>query len=117
MLTADSGLAPRPDEPFVVLDDALRVRALSRRAEQLFGTLEKDALNRHVNEFLAPADSVSPNKFGLLALLAGATRRRPDAPTSGTVAVRRPAEFGVRYSSRVGPCTPSPAALVVLRPL
>jgi PAS domain-containing protein len=117
MLRADSLLAPQPDEPFLVLDDALRVRAMSRLAEKLFGLPEKDALKRHVNEFLTPAESIFPDQLGLMALLAGATRQSPDAFPSNTVAVRRPREFGVRYSARVGPCIPSPAALVVLTPL
>jgi hypothetical protein len=115
LLSAEASLAPRPSDPFLVVDQNLHVRALSREAERVFDMSESEALTRRVSELLVPADSVSPDRFALVAALAAAARA--GARASRPMAVRRPDEYGVRYSARIGPCHPGPAALLVLEPL
>ena len=111
MLQAPSDSAPNEDDPFLVVDGSLTLCALSRVAEELLGVAETDAVNRHVGEFLVPADAEAPPNETLAALVAWAARG--DAPAS-TVVVRPPSTFGLRYCARIGPCGPPQAALLVL---
>jgi PAS domain-containing protein len=113
MLQAAGDVAPAPGDPFLVIDTTLSVCALSSRAEELLGTSETDAVNRHVTDFLVPADAEAPSAENLLATLIDAAGS-PGAPCS--VVVRPAAEFGVRLWARVGPCGPPHAALLVLAP-
>ena len=111
VLRAPADVAPRPDEPFLVIDSTLSVCAVSAHAEELLGTDETQAVNRHIAEYLVPADANAPSADNLLALLVDA------ASGSGEprVAVVRPRqEFGVRFRARIGPCGPPHAALLVL---
>jgi hypothetical protein len=111
MLQAPADVAPSADDPFVVVDSSLTICAVSRVAEKLLGVAETDAVNRHVGEFLVPADAEAPKGQNLSALVAWATRG--DSP-SNSVVVRPANTFGVRYWARVGPCGPPQAALLVL---
>ena len=100
-----------PDEPFLVVDNTLSVCALSATAEQLFGIDETDAVNKHIADFLVPADANAPSAQNLLALLVDV------ASGSGepcTTVVRPRQEFGVRFWARIGPCGSPRAALLVL---
>lgn len=109
LLRADDDLAPGVDEAFVVVDDVLALRAVSRRAERLLAISETAAVDRQLGELLVPADALADDaalRAAMLHALAGA------APFSMTVRPR--ATYGVRYAARVGPCAPGPAALVVL---
>lgn len=111
LLTAPVDAAPDPKDPFLVVDSSLTVCALSKQAEKLLGVVETDAVNRHITEFLAPADTEISGGQTLAALIAWAAR--------GDGALRhvvvRPANtFGVRYWARVGPCGPPSAALLVI---
>lgn len=110
VLQADRSLAPVPQSPFLVVDSALCVCAVSQGAEALLDTAEPDAVNRHLAELLVPAaaEARGANLLELVIAAAGGT---------GSVqrAVVRPAgEFGIRYLATVGPCGPPTAALVVL---
>ena len=111
ILQAPAESAPSTDDPFLVVDGSLAICALSRVAEKLLGVVETDAVNRHVGEFLVPADAEAPTSENLGALVAWAARG--EAPSSSVV-VRPANTFGVRYWARVGPCGPPPAALLVL---
>lgn len=111
VLQAPPDVAPRRDEPFLVIDSTLSVCAVSARAEELLDTDETVAVNRHVAEFLVPADANAPSAENLLVLLVDA------ASGSGvprTAIVRPRQEFGVRFRARIGPCGPPNAALLVL---
>lgn len=111
VLRAASDVAPALDEPFLVVDATLSVCAVSARAEALLGIDETAAVNKHVADFLVPADANAPSAANLLALLvdvaSGAGERR-------TAVVRPRQEFGVRFHARVGACGPPHAALLVL---
>ena len=111
VLRAPADVAPRPGEPFLVIDSSLSVCAVSAHAEQLLGVDETQAVNQHVADYLVPADANAPSADNLLTLLVDA------AAGSGEprVAVVRPRqEFGVRFRARIGPCGPPHAALLVL---
>ena len=110
LLEAPAEIAPADRDAFLVVDASLTVCGMSAAAEELLGVEETLAVNRHLTDFLVPADA-SARGDNLLELVVaaasghGSTRR----------AVVRPAgEFGVRYWTRIGRCGPAPAALLVL---
>ncbi|MDQ3722002.1 MAG: hypothetical protein M3376_02810 [Actinomycetota bacterium] len=111
VLQASAGLAPGSDEPFLVVDTTLSVCAVSAAAEQLLGIDEIHAVNKHVADFLVPADANAPSAENLLALLVEVAS---GAGQSHTTVVRPRQEFGVRFKARIGPCGPPHAALLVL---
>ena len=111
LLQAPAETAPTPKDPFIVVDGALTICALSRQAEKLLGVSETEAVNRHISDFLAPGDAEGASGENLGSLLAWAARG--ETPSSSVV-VRPTNTFGVRYWARVGPCGPPNAALLVL---
>src|SRR4249920_3628468 len=54
LLQAPAETAPSPKDPFIVVDGALTICALSRQAERLLGVSETEAVNRHIADFLVP---------------------------------------------------------------
>ena len=111
LLEAPEALAPKPRDAFVVVDKTLSVHALSKRAEKLLGLREIDALDKHVTDLLVPADAEAQGPHALSALLVAAAGGADEV----TEAVLRPSdEFGVRFAARIGPCGPTPGAVVVL---
>lgn len=111
VLQATADLAPRPDEPFLVIDTTLSICAVSAAAEELLGVDETVAVNKHVAEFLLPADANAPSAENLLALLVDVAS---GSGGSRITVVRPRHEFGVRFKARIGPCGSPPAALLVL---
>jgi len=111
VLRAATEVAPRRDEPFLVIDSTLSVCAVSRHAEELLGVDETQAVNKHIADFLVPADANAPSSDNLLVLLVEAAS---GSGTARTVVVRPRQEFGVRFKVRIGPCGPPHAALLVL---
>lgn len=111
VLQAGADVAPRPDEPFLIIDTTLSVCAVSAAAEELLGIDETTAVNKHVADFLVPADANAPSAQNLLALLVEVASGSGE---SRTTVVRPRQEFGVRFKARIGPCGPPHAALLVL---
>jgi hypothetical protein len=111
VLQASADVAPRTDEPFLVIDSTLSVCAVSAAAEELLGIDETSAVNKHVIDFLVPADANAPSADNLLVLLVEAASGS-GAPRTAVVRPRE--EFGVRFRARIGPCGPPHAALLVL---
>ena len=111
MLEAAPEVAPNSADAFMVVDSRMSVSALSRRGERMLQVSEPNAVGRHLNEFLVPADTDAPGaeSFFALVLLAATGGAGPR-----TVAVRPTDEFGIRYWARVGTCGPSSAALLLL---
>lgn len=111
LLEAAPEIAPTSADAFMVVDARMSVSALSKRCERLLGVAEPDAVGRHLNEFLAPADTDVPEAqtFYVQVLLAATS----GADTT-TVAVRPTDEFGIRYWARIGTCDPSGAALLLI---
>lgn len=69
VLQATVDLAPGCDEPFLVIDTTLSVCAVSAAAEELLGVDETQAVNKHIADFLVPADANAAGAENLLALL------------------------------------------------
>lgn len=111
LLSAAADAAPGPDDPFLIVDGSLCVCALSRVAEELLGVEETDAIDRHLAEFLIPADAEAVGADNLMDLVIGAAS---DAAEARVAVVRPPSEFGVRFRAKVGACGPPRAALLVL---
>jgi hypothetical protein len=111
LLTANADAAPGPDDPFMIVDGSLCVCAVSRVAEELLGTDETQAVNRHLSEFLVPADAEAAGPENLMDLVINAASDTSDAHVA---VVRPPDEFGIRFRVQVGACGPPRAALLVL---
>ncbi len=111
VLQTSADLAPRPGEPFLVVDSTLSVCAVSASAEELLGVDETEAVNKHIAEYLVPADANASSADNLLVLLVAAASEAGDPRTAF---VRPRQEFGVRFRARIGPCGPPHAALLVL---
>lgn len=111
VLQAGADVAPRAGEPFLVIDSTLSVCAVSAEAEALLGIEETSAVNKHVADYLVPADANASGAENLLALLIEAAGGGAGARTT---VVRPRQEFGVRFRARIGPCGPPHAALLVL---
>lgn len=111
LIDAPEALAPKPRDAFLLADRSLAVQGLSKRAEKLLGLREIDALDKRITDLLVPADAEAAGPHHLGALLVDAASGADQV----TEAVVRPAdEFGVRFAARIGPCGPTPGALVVL---
>ncbi|MBW3606907.1 MAG: PAS domain-containing protein [Actinobacteria bacterium] len=111
VLQARVDVAPRHDQPFLVVDMSLSVCAVSAAAETLFAIDETDAVNRHIGDFLVPADSNAASVENLLTLLVDVAAGSREVCTT---VVRPRHEYGVRFWARIGPCGSPRAALLVL---
>jgi hypothetical protein len=111
ILESREDVAPHAGDPFLVLDQALSVCAVSGAAEKLLAISEPDAVNRHVTDLLMPADAEGSGGQSLSLAVAWAARGDGGSRT----AVVRPANtFGIRLTARIGSCGPPRAALLVL---
>ena len=111
LLTANADAAPGPDDAFMIVDGSLCVCAVSRMAESLLGSDETVAVNRHLSEFLVPADAEAAGADNLMDLVINAAS---DSSETRVAVVRPPDEFGIRLRVQVGACGPPRAALLVL---
>jgi hypothetical protein len=103
--------APKPGDPFLVLDTALTICAMSAAAQRDLAVDETEAVHRHVTELLVAADA-EPGTGASLADVVIRAARGDGEPT--TIAVRPANTFGVFFQARIAPCGPPRAALVVL---
>lgn len=111
MLEAPEDMAPSSDDLFLVIEATLSVGAVSRSAERFLGVHESDAVNRPIEELLAPADAESADGPGLASAIMWAARGDGEVRE---MQVRPANTFGVRCRARIGPCGPPDAALLVL---
>lgn len=113
LLESRTDLVPTERDAFLVVDAALLVQAVSRRAEQLLSLTEDLAINRPVAELLVPADAEARGPGSFAGAIADAVSKG-DEPFHAFV---RPWNtFGVRMRARIAPCGPPRAALLVLDP-
>lgn len=112
VLEAAADLAPSPEEPFLVVDNRMAICALSAEAERLLGVDETTAVNRHLGEFLLPADANASGGESLIEFVLSAAAGN-GGPVE-RVRVRPLGVFGVRFTARIGRCGPAPSAIVVL---
>jgi hypothetical protein len=103
--------APEPGAPFLVLDTALTICAMSAAAQRELAIDETEAVHRHVSELLVVADAEKGSRASLEDIVIHAARGDGD---TATIAVRPLDTFGVFYQARIAPCGPPRAALVVL---
>jgi hypothetical protein len=111
LIGAPPQLAPAPSDAFLLVDSTLSVCGISAVAEELLGVAETEAVNRHFNELLVPADAEVSGPGDLVNLLIHAARGDGEVHE---VVVRPTSEYGIRHWARIGPCGPPRAALVVL---
>jgi len=111
LIGAPPQLAPAAGDPFLLVDSTLSVCGISALGEEMLGVTETAAVNRHVTEFLVPADAEASGPGALVNLVIHAAR---GAGEVHEVVLRPTAEFGIRYWGRIGPCGPPRAALIVL---
>jgi hypothetical protein len=113
VLRAPPGLQPRFDEPFVIVDQRLRVQAVSRRAEAVLGVDEPAAFDSPLEELLVSRNGDRGHKR-IAALVedavAGSTRAK-------TIELRTTFDPLTRFVTRVAACGPPAAALLVLTPV
>lgn len=112
VLEAPADVAPAPADPFLVVDNRMAICALSDAAERLLGVDETTAVNRHLGEFLLPADANASGGESLIEFVLSAASGA-GGPVE-RVRVRPLGVFGVRFSARIGRCGPAPSAIVVL---
>ncbi len=99
----------------MIVDRSLAICGLSRRAEKLLGCNESTPSIARSPICSCPADTGLeatrlPHSLSAVLITAAANR---DAAVEDMVL--RPAdEFGVRFTAKIGPCGPTPSALVVL---
>jgi hypothetical protein len=110
LLRARSDEVPAVDAPYLVVDASFAVQAVSSTAEVYLGITEDLALNRHVTEFLIPADRSAGGTANLAVALSMAARGEGAASQA---VVSRSNTFGERIRARISACGPPPAALVV----
>ncbi len=103
--------APAPRDAFLVIDSAMLVQAMSRRAQALLDLSEAEAVNRPVAELLVTADAEAQSSTGFAAAIVNAAGGAEEAVSAF---VRPWNTFGVRMRARIAPCGPPRAALVVL---
>lgn len=111
VLAAPSDVVPGVDDAFLVVDSALSVQSISRRAELALGVRDQRAVNRHVTELLVPAGVENQRTHGLAVAI---THAAGGEPGPARVFVRPAGTFGVRLQARIAACGPPPAALLVL---
>jgi hypothetical protein len=112
VLSAPAGSQPRFYEPFVIVDPALRLQAVSRRAEALLMVDEPAAVEVPLSEFLlCRTDQDQMELSGLVRHAVGGTR------LAARVALRTVADPAMDVVTRVAGCGPPPAALLILTPL
>jgi PAS domain-containing protein len=111
LLETRADAVPQAQDPFVIVDAALQVQALSSEAERMLAVPEEQAIHRPVGELLVPAavDAGGEDEFARAVVSA--------ASASGGLThtyVRPWNTFGVRLRARIGTCGPPRAALLVL---
>lgn len=111
-LEAREDVVPSARDPFLVVDSALLVQAMSREAQALLAVNEEIAVNRPVGELLVSAEAEMQARAGFAAsvVLAAGGQGGDAAHTF----VRPWNTFGVRMRARIATCGPPRAALVVL---
>jgi PAS fold len=110
LLESRSDMVPTSRDAFLVVDSALRVQAVSRRAEVLLELTEAATINNPLMHLLEPADTESSGPSRLATAITQAMHSDEPADTF----VRPWNTFGVRMRATVAACGPPRAALVLL---
>jgi hypothetical protein len=102
--------APHRSDPFVIVDEQLTVRAISRQAEAVLMVDEPAGVGVPLDEFLVSdnGDHQGAEVAQVIALATGG------APPPLTVALRTAGDPEARFKARITSCGPPLAALLVL---
>lgn len=106
LLESPASAAPRPDEPYFVIDRELMVRAVSRCAERQLGLREPELVGQPIDELVPMSAQRGRLELSLRRAAAGDDKIRHAAIRLGSGFERRRA--------RITCCGPPAAALVVL---
>jgi diguanylate cyclase (GGDEF)-like protein len=122
LISAPADGAPERGDPFLILDDRMRVAAVSKHAQALLGISEDWSLDRHVDEFLAPADPGDHAPDAIASTLSGSgyssgSGTERTAPRDIRARLRTIGGERVLFRVRSAPCGPPSATLVVLAEL
>jgi nitrogen-specific signal transduction histidine kinase len=112
ILRAAPGLRPQFNEAFLIVDERLRLQAVSRRAEHVLMLSEPRVVDRPLEEFLTP---IANGRDGsdLAALVEQAVA---GARAASRTEVRSVHDARVAFTVRVAACGPPRAAVLVLTP-
>jgi PAS domain-containing protein len=110
LLETRADAVPTERDAFVVIDSALLVQAVSRRAQSLLALTEEEAVNRPISDLLMSADAEAQGS----RLSAAIVQAADGASEPISTFVRPWNTFGVRIRARIAPCGPPRAALLVL---
>lgn len=112
VLRAPPGLQPRFYEPFVIVDQRLRLQAVSRRAEATLRIDEPAAVNVPLAEFLVcRTDQDQADLAHLVGRAIGGSR------LATRVQLHTVDEPTIAVAARVAGCGPPAGALLILTPL
>jgi hypothetical protein len=110
LLTPAPEAGLRHDDPFVIIDQQFTVRALSQRAEVALGIEEPVGANVPLEQLLV-SDNGDRNEVELVRSIARALTGKSQ---SGTLALRRVGNPGLRFLARITSCGPPAAVLLIL---
>jgi hypothetical protein len=111
VLCAPSGLEPRFHEPFVIVDQYLRLAAVSRQAEDMLRVDERAAVDVPLAEFLVcRTDQDQIDLASLVRRAVGGSR------VATSVELRTVSDPAIEVVARVAACGPPPAAVLILTP-
>jgi hypothetical protein len=108
------GAVPRCDEPFLIVDERLRVHALSLQAEAVLLAADADGFGAPLASYLIADDGCDPYGAQLTLRLTFAVGGRS---VPGPLKLRTASEPELRFTGRVSSCGPPAGALLVLTPV
>ena len=112
VLRAAGGLQPSFDDPFLIVDEQLRLQAVSRNAEVVLMVTEPAAVGAPIEDFLI-SDNGDPDHIQLARLVEDAIAGSMEP---AIVEMRTVSEPLVEFLARIAGCGPPPAALLTLIP-
>jgi hypothetical protein len=110
VLRATPNQQPHIDDPFLIVNQALLVQAISHRAEDVLRVKEPDAVGGSVADLLC----VPGRHDGTVAMAAMVDQAIAGEPTPAKLEVRTVRKPAVRLVGRLARCGPPPAALLIL---
>ena len=112
VLRAPPGLQPRFYEPFVIIDQGLRLQAVSRQAEVMLRVDEPAAVDVPLAELLVcRTDQDQIDLAGQVGRAIGGSRLTP------RVELRTVGDSAIEVVARIAGCGPPPAAVLIFTPL
>jgi hypothetical protein len=113
VLRAPEGSSPRFDDPFVIVDEQLRLQAVSRQAEIVLMVSEPAAVNAPLEDLLI-SNNGDRDHIQLAGLVQDAIAGSTDP---AYVEMRTVGDPLIAFVARIAGCAPPKAALVTLIPM